>query len=401
MNCAAAALAPRCLIYCLLFCLLLPFLAQAQSPAAPQAASAAIELTSPLDYQVFQRRAVLKGAVKVSGQAHIPANCAEARLTGTSLSGALPGNWVRLHLSKSSGAFHGSLAAVPGGFYRLEVRLLRGHAPIAETALDHVGLGEVFVVSGQSNSTNYGEVRQVTQTGMVAAFSGDRWQIADDPQPGVQDASSKGSFIPAFGDALYRRYHVPIGIAAVGHGSTSVRQWLPAGTPIGVMPTMTKFIARNAAGQLVCDGTLFDGMMKRIHQLGPHGFRALLWHQGESDAHQKEGHQIDGATYRTMMIALIGASRKDAGWKFPWMVAEATYHSPSDPSDPDIEQAQRSLWRRDIALEGPDTDTLGAVYRQNHGAGVHFSDAGLKTHGDLWAQALERYLDKVLRSNNP
>ena len=45
------------------------------------------------------------------------------------------------------------------------------------------------------------------------------------PQPGVQDNSRKGSFIPSFGDALYRRYHVTIGIPSVGHGSTSGLSW--------------------------------------------------------------------------------------------------------------------------------------------------------------------------------
>jgi hypothetical protein len=121
---------------------------------------------------------------------------------------------------------------------------------------------------------------------MVTTFSGTEWSLANDPQPGVQDNSRKGSFIPSFGDALYRRYHVPIGIASVGHGSTSVRQWLPADTPIHVMPTMTRYIKTDANGTLVSDGTLLAGMMLRIHQLGIHGFRALLWHQGESDSHQ-------------------------------------------------------------------------------------------------------------------
>lgn len=336
------------------------------------------------------------------GQANAPADAVEARLTGSSLSGPLPGNWVRLRLSRATGAFHCSLSTIPGGFYRLQIRLLRGHEQVAEATVAHVGVGEVFVVSGQSNSTNYGEVRQTTETGMVAAFSGNSWQLASDPEPGVQDKSTNGSFIPAFGDALYRKYHVPIGVAAVGHGSTSVRQWLPAGTPIYVMPTMTKFVTHNTAGELVCDGTLFDGMMQRVHQLdqygqsGKHGFRALLWHQGESDAHQQAGHGIDGAMYRRMMIELIRDSRKNAVWSFPWIVAEATYHTPKDPSDPDIEQAQRSLWQRGIALEGPNTDTLGSEYRQNHGAGVHFSDAGLKAHGALWAQSVELYLDKSL-----
>jgi len=371
--------------------LLWPFAARANT-AAP---NNQITLTSPLDYQVFQRSGALKGRVEIRGAAHLPADRIEARLTGNSLKGPLPGNWVRMHLDKASGAFHASLSTVPGGFYQLQVRALRAQAPVAEATVAHVGIGEVFVISGQSNSTNYGEVRQTTETGMVVAFSGRSWQIANDPQPGVQDSSSKGSFIPAFGDALYRRYHVPIGIAAVGHGSTSVRQWLPAGEPVYVMPTMTRFVTHNAAGELVSDGTLFNGMMARIHQLGKHSFRAMLWHQGESDAHQPEGHQITAAQYRQMMVELMRASRKSAGWKFPWIVAEATYHSPSDPSDPELVQAQRSLWRRGLAIEGPDTDSLGSEYRQNHGAGVHFSDRGLKAHGMLWAKAVEQYLDKL------
>jgi hypothetical protein len=51
---------------------------------------------------------------------------------------------------------------------------------------------------------------------MITSFSGTEWSLANDPPPGVQDNSRKDSFIPSFGDALYCRYHVPIGIASVG-----------------------------------------------------------------------------------------------------------------------------------------------------------------------------------------
>jgi Carbohydrate esterase, sialic acid-specific acetylesterase len=195
----------------------------------------------------------MKGRIQIDGRLHVSADRVEPRLTGNSLRGPLPGNWARLLLDRQTGEFHASFATIPGGFYQVEVRALKSGASAAETTVQHVGLGEVFVVSGQSNSTNYGEVRQVSETRMVTAFDGHSWRIADDPQPGVQDHSHKGSFIPAFGDALYRKYRVPIGIADVGHGSTSVRQWLPAGTPIFVMPTMTKFVTRNAQGQLVSE----------------------------------------------------------------------------------------------------------------------------------------------------
>ena len=279
----------------------------------------------------------------------------------------------------------------------MEVRLREHSLQVAGTTVPHLGVGEVFVVSGQSNATNYGEVRQQTGTGMVTSFNGTSWAIANDPQQGAQDNSQKGSFIPSFGDALYRKYRVPIGVAVVGHGSTSVRQWLPKGEPVVVMPTMTRYVTSDSSGALVSDGTLFDGMMARIDRLGKHGFRALLWHQGESDANQPAGHQISPQQYRAMLEQIIRMSRKDAGWNFPWFVAEVSYHSPQDPSCPPIREAQRSLWRKGIALEGPDTDTLTASYRQNNGQGVHFNDAGLKAHGMLWAEKVEAYIDQRLK----
>jgi Carbohydrate esterase, sialic acid-specific acetylesterase len=354
-----------------------------------------LTLSSPLEYQVFQRSTRLHGAIIVRATAPA-ATRVEARVEGTSLAGPLPGKWHRLAFDQQDHQFSGQLPVIAGGFYRVEIKATNTVGRPALLAIQHVGVGEVFVIAGQSNSTNYGEVPQTTQTGMVTSFSGTAWVLANDPQPGVQDNSHKGSFAPSFGDALYRRYHVPIGIASAGHGSTSVRQWLPVDTPIQVMPTMTRYVRTNSAGILVSDGTLFEGMMQRIHQLGVHGFRALLWHQGESDSHQPPEHNIDAATYRDMMVTIIRASRKQAGWDFPWFVAQATYHTPEDPGCSPIRDAQRSLWQPDLALEGPDTDTLTAPYRQNGGEGTHFNDAGLKAHGLLWADKVSQYLDTML-----
>ena len=345
-------------------------------PALAQDAS--VTISSPLEYQVFQRSTRLRGNILVSGSA-LTATHVEVRVEGTSIKGPLPGRWQRLALDPAKKQFSGQIPVIAGGFYTVEIKATNGVGRPTLLTVPNVGVGEVFVISGQSNSTNYGEVLQRTQTGMVTSFSGTKWSLANDPQPGVQDESQKGSFIPSFGDALYRRYHVPIGIASVGHGSTSVRQWLPADAPVYVMPTMTRYVRTRADGTLVSDGTLFVGMMLRIRQLGDHGFRALLWHQGESDSHQPAGHDIDASTYRSMMVSLIHASRKDAGWNFPWFVGQATYHTPDDPSCPPIREAQRSLWQTNLALQGPDTDALTAPYRQNGGKGTHLNDAGLKS----------------------
>src|SRR5207245_2095803 len=84
-----------------------------------------------------------------------------------------------------------------------------------------VGVGEIFIVAGQSNSANHGERRQHPNSALVVAFSNGRWQPADDPQPGA--SGSGGSFLPAFGDKMAERFKVPIGLVSVGVGATSVR----------------------------------------------------------------------------------------------------------------------------------------------------------------------------------
>jgi hypothetical protein len=370
----------------------------ASTPA--KTSSEILSLSSPVDYQVFQRQSRLRGSIVVRGHIAGGVDNVQVGILGKSLLGPLYGKWKSLPLDGKSGDFDAKLATVAGGYYEVDVKAMAGARVVAEVTVPHVGVGEVFLISGQSNSTNYGEVRQTTATEMVSTFSGETWRLADDPQPGVQDNSKKGSFIPSFGDALYHRYGVPIGVASVGHGSTSVRQWLPVGEPVEVMPTKEIYIVRGNDGTLFSDGTLFNGMMTRINELdeqpGMHGFRAVLWHQGESDSHQQPGHDISAAVYGQMLRKVILATRKQAGWNIPWFIAEASYHSPEDMSCPPIRAAQKSLWESRVALEGPDTDTLTMLYRQNNGKGVHFNAVGLKAHGLLWARAVEAYLDKEL-----
>jgi Carbohydrate esterase, sialic acid-specific acetylesterase len=359
---------------------------------AALARSATVTLTSPLDYQVFQRTTMDSGAIRLRGRADAPCDAAEARIE------AHP--WQRIPSSPPC-AFDGNIAAPAGGWYGVEVRVLHNRELIGGAGVEHAGVGEVFVISGQSNSTNYGEEAQRTRTQMVATFSGAEWRQANDPQPGVQDTSQQGSFIPAFGDALFERYRVPIGIASVGSGSTSVRQWLPKGDRFRLPPTNAKFVTQAADGQWESTGKLFDGMLDRIRQLGLNGFRAVLWHQGESDAHQGPGHEIDPTDYRRMMERLIREMRTRAGWDFAWFVAQATYHGPTDTGAPEIRAAQAALWEEGLALQGPDTDTLTGDNRQNNGTGVHMSAKGLQAHGRIWAEAVEAWLDRTARPTHP
>ncbi len=60
------------------------------------------------------------------------------------------------------------------------------------------------------------------------------------------------------------------------------------------LPAIASQVRRVGPGEWECTGELFDGLMKQIDALGPRGCRAVLWHQGESDAGQaRAGHPAD------------------------------------------------------------------------------------------------------------
>lgn len=365
--------------------------------AAEPKSSATLRLSLPIDYQVYQRSNRAEGRIIIAGSLgknREYLGILEARLVGAGVTAI----WRKLAVIKSGmPEFHAELIAPSGGWYRLEVRIKQESTITAEAAVAHVGVGEVFVIAGQSNSANHGEERQQTKTGLVATFHEGTWQLANDPQPGA--SGNGGSFIPPFGDAIVERFKVPVGIIATGVGATSVREWLPNGTQFPNPPTLTGHVTKLPNGEWESNGTLFESFVNRIKQPGLLGFRATLWHQGESDANQNDASRtLSGELYRKFLEQLIHDSRREVGWKFPWFVAQASYHTSDDPGSPDIRAAQKSLWKSGVALEGPDSDAMAGDLRDRGGAGVHFSGKGLREHGVRWAEKVSPWLERKLAS---
>ncbi|MCX6858410.1 MAG: hypothetical protein NTV80_26325 [Verrucomicrobia bacterium] len=361
--------------------LCLPFLASA----------AEIALTSPLDHQVIQRHSRTEGTVLISGsQSGLDAGKAkfEAKI-------GAKGNWQTLNVQIEKEQFSASMTAPTGGWHRVEVRAMLDGQAVAAAAVDHVGIGEVFVVAGQSNSANHGEEKQTTQTRRVAAFDGTKWQIADDPQPGA--SVRMGSFMPTLGDSLVKHFDVPVGFVACGIGATSVREWLPKGATFPNPPTIESRVTQLPNGQWASNGAAYDSFIARMKPLGHHGFRAVLWHQGESDANQKDTTRtLTGRLYRESLEKIIRESRRDTGFEAPWFVAQASYHVPGDEGSDDIRAAQDSLWKDGLAQPGPDSDALKGLLRERKGQGVHFSGPGLREHGQKWAEKIEPWLEQQL-----
>ncbi len=328
---------------------------------------AGLKLDSPLERQVFQRHSREAGSVKLAGTADGPVRY------------RLGGEWKSVEPDAVTHKFEAAVESKAGGWLRLEVE-----CGAEKAVVEKVAVGEVFIIAGQSNAGNYGSEKQETKSGLVSSFDGKVWKVANDPQAGA--GGGGGSFMPAFGDALAKRLGVPVGLVPLAAGGTSVREWLPKGIKFK-QNTTTGGGVKAVGDEFESNGVLFDKLSRPLKALGTAGFRAVLWHQGESDAGQaRSGYpadrQISGGQYVEFMEQLIRRSRNVAGWPVPWFTAVTTYHSEADAADEEFRTAMKSLWAKGLSWPGPDTDALRGDLR----AGVHLNGRGLQKHGELWAE---------------
>ena len=353
-----------------------------------------LTINTPIDYQIVQRSSKDKGKIIVAGKLETTKaeiGAIEARLTGN----GIKGDWQKLLSTPKGESFRGALEAPTGAWYSVEVRALDQNAPFISSSVAHVGVGEVFVIAGQSNSANHAEEKLKPKSDKVVAFDGKSWKAANDPQPGASGGG--GSFIPPFADAIAEQFNVPVGIVATGVGASSIREWLPEKTTFPNPPTLLGNVTKLESGEWESKGIIFQRLVTKLQPLGNQGFRAVLWHQGESDANQSDPTRtLKGELYQKYLEQLIRESRREVGWDFPWFVAQASYHSPADTGSEDIRLAQKALWNNNTALEGPDSDKLGSEYRDGNGKGVHFNGKGQREHAVRWVQKVAPWLEKQL-----
>ena len=364
------------------------FLALLLSMGALIAAEPTLRLTSPTAQAVLQRQTANAGRVLVGGevQSDTPVSV-EIRLDG--------GEWKPVPTMESPGTIvvqsFSQTLDLPKGMHTLEARAVRDKQPLASTSKVQFGIGEVFVVTGQSNSANHGAVKTKATSDQVFTLTPKgTWQPCADPQPGASGGG--GSILPALGDELQKRLGVPIGFIPCGIGATSVREWLPTGVPFPNPPTIVSRVRKTADGAWEADGKAYAMLVTRMRSVP--SFRAVLWHQGESDANQKDATRtLSGKLYAEYLTKLIAGANKDSQRTAPWFVAQVSYHGPTDVGSEDIRSAQASLWKNGVALEGPDSDALRGPLRDNGGQGVHFSGEGLKAHAHAWAEKLVPWIE--------
>ncbi|HEX7261683.1 MAG TPA: sialate O-acetylesterase, partial [Luteolibacter sp.] len=313
-----------------------------------------VNVSMPFSRQVIQRDASNTADIPISGSFYGTYDRIEARaivMAGASNNGTTS-DWCTIDDTLSGGTYSGTLNDVPaGGWYQIEVRSVTGGVSGDTITVTRVGVGDVYLTCGQSNSSNRafpayspGEDRFST-----CNYANNAWALAADPMPGASiHPDYPGSVWSRLGEMLVDRDKVPVAILCFGETGSSVSQWLPA------------------------TNTLYLRLRSAIQRFPHKGFRGVLWHQGEANASAN----TTAAAYQSSLTTVITQSRTDAGWTVPWFISEASHIGAGLAKEEPIVAGQRATIHADPQVfAGPVTDNFhqeGKCYD-----GTHFNAEGL------------------------
>lgn len=338
-------------------------------------------LLTTQDYSMFQRTGSGVAEAQLSGT-WAATNGKSISLVQASADGGT--TWTPLTIN-ADGTFNGAIT-LDSGYHDIAYQALDASGNVLASTSGRVGVGEIFITAGQSNSTNCGDAPQTSTSGNAWSynFTTGKWQVANDPQPvtinGKGDGSTRGSTWPSFADALSEQLGgIPVGVVSVGWGGSSIAQWNPDNVDTSADGWETLAFQTG-------DRTLFGRMALAIETLDGK-FAGILWHQGESDAgNTKEG-------YQAALEALIEASRDEAGWDVPWSVALASCNGAGTSFQQILDAQLAVIEGDDLVFLGPNTDELARIYRGLNGNSIHFSELGLDLVGSvMWTQSARELL---------
>lgn len=351
-----------------------------------------ISIDFPSDRAVFQRDKGNNANIYISGSYTKPIDRVEAKITVRSAGQGFDKGWEPISDASIQGGFFAGHLPAQGGWYRLEVRGWKGDQLVDTKSVEHVGVGEVFLIAGQSNAQGYsgGQYNnQGAQDDRVNAIN--HYNIGDSPftlpeRPSFHHIDANSSISPRgpaawawgrLGDRLASRLNVPIlffNVGWEGMASANWRESINGNTQSVYAPIWIK-----------PDGMPYGNLRNVIQRYTPiTGLRGVLWLQGEADNFK----DVSTDTYFENLKAVIEASRNESGKNISWMVSLTSYDN-GRQTDVNVTNGQRRVIQNvSNVFEGPNTDLIQIPRENGDPFGVHFMGDGLIQLGDAWSNSL-------------
>lgn len=348
---------------------------------------AQIKVTYPAEKSIFQRSNSNESTIYVGGYFTQPINKVEARLVPVITGQGLATGWTTIQTNPTNGVYFGNITG-QGGWYSLEVRGSLNGTIIGRDVVSRVGVGEVFIVAGQSNAEgihNYGAVGASDERVNTVLFNNRTQASVSDPSNiSIGPITAEGIIGPrgrsawcwgALGDLLVKRLNVPVLFMNVGWESTPIKQWFDSSKGIATQNIFT--------GEPLPPGQPYANLRMALKYYGSVlGVRAVLWVQGETDNYLK----ISKNDYQGALQSLINSARADQGAAVyvPWVLSRTSRIDIGISQD--IIDGQNAVIASSFnkAYEGPYTDNI-QVPRVD---GVHFKNEGLIAVARAWDESM-------------
>ncbi|WP_420151578.1 sialate O-acetylesterase, partial [Spirosoma sp.] len=380
--------------YKTIFLLLFPLITIAQ-----------IQISFPTSRAVFQRDKANQATIRITGYYTSNLTKVEARLQARDGQGSST-DWRTIQDNVSGGVYAGDLTGA-GGWYNLEVRGSNGDQQVGNvTIIERIGIGEVFIIAGQSNAQGFHQSAPNPGNDRVNAvnysYPGDGFPN-DPPAPVFTQLDNSPGFTIAprgtgswcwgqLGDLLVKRLNVPVMFFNAAFSGTPVQNWRQSapegGTAYSVYngqpyPPRQPYINLKIALQY------YANML---------GVRAVLWHQGEAD------NLLNTPTnqYVNDLQLVIRQARQDYNRNMSWVVARASYGDFLGGTDPAVTVAQDLVINSTgNVFAGPNTDGIQVPRKRAplfDVDGLHFDYDGLVEVANAWNSSLN---DTFFQNSTP
>ncbi|WP_305951720.1 NPCBM/NEW2 domain-containing protein [Emticicia oligotrophica] len=365
--------------------------------------SAQITITFPMENAVFQRSASNTAVVNIAGNYNGNISSVEARFTNV-INNQVVIDWTPFTIYMNGGIFNGYVNNVPGGWYKLEIRGILGSSVVSTTTLNRLGVGEVFLIAGQSNAQgiegNQGEVgasdERVVSHNEISWF--DASTNACDKKvpnyPAFSQITSNGStksFLSKtghnpwcygrLGDMLVSKLGVPVVFINAAAMATSSINWKESSDGLATISHFSNEPYCNTSG------VPYSGFQKALNYYASiFGVRAILWHQGEADNYIANSQ----TNYTSNVNYIISKSRALIG-NVPWVISRASVfdknaNGGTGNQNLTIINAQNAVINSSNKIyPGPSTDDILGSNRSDE---VHFYGPGLIELANRWDASL-------------
>lgn len=340
---------------------------------------AQVTITFPVNRAVFQRNQSNTGVIPLGGTFQARVDRVDARLTP--INGGNFVDWTPVAINPNFGTFTGGIYA-QAGWYKLEVRAFRGSTLIGIATLEKVGVGEVLVISGQSNAQGYeGRGNPAAADDRVNCITNYySYDNTEPPFPTISQLTSDVKIAPLgngswcwgrLGDLIAKKLNVPVLFINTAYEAMGIEDWSRSVDGERGFNYYT--------GNFERPGYPFENLKKSLHYYANmFGVRTILWHQGETDNDKKTTTQ----KYKDALEYVIERSRAATGKNISWVVSRVS-RVKTGTYQPVIDGQNLVIQHFSNVFEGPETDVI-----TDRPDGVHFDGNSLIQLAEAWNDKL-------------